>query len=147
MNNIDLTKISDELFHLLMQLNSKVFNHDKMVKCSPLPPSHVKVIFYLFNNGSSSISDIASMLAISKPNMTPIVDKLIKEDLVYRKEDPNDRRKIRIDLTEKAHNLALEHKKRLKESLLSKISTLSEEDLFKMSDLVSQLTNIIVKLD
>ncbi|WP_373599470.1 MarR family winged helix-turn-helix transcriptional regulator [Paraclostridium bifermentans] len=147
MNNIDLTKVSDELFHLLMQLNSKVFNHDKMVKCSPLPPSHVKVIFYLFNNGSSSISDIASMLAISKPNMTPIIDKLIKEDLVYRKEDPNDRRKIRIDLTEKAHNLALEHKKRLKESLLSKISTLSEEDLFKMSDLVSQLTNIIVKLD
>lgn len=147
MNNIDLTKVSDELFHLLMQLNSKVFNHDKMVKCSPLPPSHVKVIFYLFNNGSSSISDIASMLAISKPNMTPIIDKLIKEDLVYRKEDPNDRRKIRIDLTEKAHNLALEHKNRLKESLLSKISTLSEEDLFKMSDLVSQLTNIIIKLD
>lgn len=147
MNNIDLTKVSDELFHLLMQLNSKVFNHDKMVKCSPLPPSHVKVIFYLFNNGSSAISDIASMLAISKPNMTPIIDKLIKEDLVYRKEDPNDRRKIRIDLTEKAHNLALEHKKRLKESLLSKISTLSEEDLFKMSDLVSQLTNIIIKLD
>lgn len=147
MNNIDLTKISDELFHLLMQLNSKVFNQDKMVKCSPLPPSHVKVIFYLFNNGSSSISDIASMLAISKPNMTPIIDKLIKEDLVYRKEDPNDRRKIRIDLTEKAHNMALEHKQRLKESLLSKISTLSEEDLFKMSDLVSQLTNIIIKLD
>lgn len=147
MNNIDLTKVSDELFHLLMQLNSKVFNHDKMVKCSPLPPSHVKVIFYLFNNGSSAISDIASMLAISKPNMTPIIDKLIKEDLVYRKEDPSDRRKIRIDLTEKAHNLALEHKKRLKESLLSKISTLSEEDLFKMSDLVSQLTNIIIKLD
>lgn len=147
MNNTDLTKISDDLFNLLMQLNSKVFNQDKMVKCSPMPPSHIKIIFYLFNNGSSSISDIASRLSISKPNMTPIIDKLIREDLVYRKEDPNDRRIVRIALTQKAHDVAIEHKRRLKELLLSKLITLSNEDLIVMSDSVSNLANIIVKLD
>ena len=106
MNNIDLTKISDDLFSLIIQLNSKLFSSSKMVKCSPLPPSHVKVIFHLMNNGSSSISDIASSLCISKPNMTPIIDKLIKEDLVCRQEDCNDRRIIRIQLTQKAYEIA-----------------------------------------
>ncbi|RDC48246.1 MarR family transcriptional regulator [Acinetobacter sp. RIT592] len=118
-----------------------------MVKCSPLPPSHVKVIFYLLNNGSSSISDIASNLEISKPNMTPIIDKLLRDDLVQRTEDPNDRRIVRIALTQKALDISAEHKRRLKESLFTKLSTLSNDDLIQMQDLVSQLTNIIVKLD
>ena len=113
MDKKDLTKTSDALFSLLIQLNNKVFNQDKMVKCSPLPPSHVKVIFYLLNNGSSSISDIASNLEISKPNMTPIIDKLLKDDLVQRTEDPNDRRIVRIALTQKALDISAEHKRRL----------------------------------
>lgn len=147
MNTKDLTKTSDALFSLLIQLNNKVFNQDKMVKCSPLPPSHVKVIFYLLNKGSSSISDIASKLGISKPNMTPIIDKLLRDNLVYRTEDPNDRRIVRIALTQKALDISAEHERRLKESLFSKLSTLSNDDLVKMKDLVSELTNIIVKLD
>ncbi|MGL5749628.1 MAG: MarR family winged helix-turn-helix transcriptional regulator [Paraclostridium sp.] len=146
MNNIDLTKLSDDLIYLLMQLNSKTFSSDKIIKCAPLPPSHVKVIFYLINNGSSSISDIASSLGISKPNMTPIIDKLIKEDLVCRQEDPHDRRIVRIELTKKAHDMGESHKQRLREILFDKISSLPDEDLNKMSNLVIDLTDIILKL-
>ena len=146
MNNIDLTKISDDLFSLIIQLNSKLFSSSKMVKCSPLPPSHVKVIFHLMNNGSSSISDIASSLCISKPNMTPIIDKLIKEDLVCRQEDFNDRRIIRIQLTQKAYEIANAHEKNLKNILLDKISSLDSEDLSNMGDLIVNLNSIINKL-
>lgn len=146
MNNIDLTKISDNLFSLIIQLNSKLFSSSKMVKCSPLPPSHVKVIFHLMNNGSSSISDIASSLCISKPNMTPIIDKLIKEDLVCRQEDCNDRRIIRIQLTQKAYEIAHAHEKSLKNILLDKISNLDSEDLSNMGDLIVNLNSIINKL-
>ena len=146
MSNVILTEVSDDLLNLLLKLNDKVFERDKMVKCSPLPPSHVKVLFYLLNKGSSSISDIASNLGISKPNMTPIIDKLLKENLVYRKEDPNDRRIVRIDLTQKAHDMAIEHKKRIKKSLLSKLMVLSDDDLLIMKDSISNLKNIIVKL-
>ena len=146
MNNIDLTKISDDLFSLIIQLNSKLFSSSKMVKCSPLPPSHVKVIFHLMNNGSSSISDIASSLCISKPNMTPIIDKLIKEDLVCRQEDCNDRRIIRIQLTQKAYEIAHAHEKSFKNILLDKISNLDSEDLYNMGDLIVNINSIINKL-
>ena len=69
MNNIDLTKISDNLFSLIIQLNSKLFSSTKMVKCSPLPPSHVKVIFHLMNKGASSISDILIQIEPSTPTL------------------------------------------------------------------------------
>lgn len=147
MNNIELTKVSENLFSLIMQLNNKLFNSDKITKCSPLPPSHVKVIFYLMHNGSSSISDIASNLEISKPNMTPIIDKLIKEDLVCRKEDLQDRRIIRIELTKKAHEMVEYHQNKLKGILLDKISNLCDDDLSKMGDLIINLTSIIEKLN
>lgn len=147
MNNIELTKVSENLFSLIMQLNNKLFNSDKITKCSPLPPSHVKVIFYLMHNGSSSISDIASNLEISKPNMTPIIDKLIKEDLVCRKEDLQDRRIIRIELTKKAHEMVEYHQNKLKGILLDKISNLCDDDLSKMGDLIIKLTSIIEKLN
>ncbi len=146
MNNIDLTKLSSDLFSLIMQLNSKVFSSDEMIKCAPLPPSHVKVIFYLINNGSSSISDIAHNLGISKPNMTPLIDKLIKEGLVCRQEDPNDRRIVRIELTKKAYDMGESHKQRLREALLDKISYLPAADLDKMGQLIIGLTDIIVKI-
>lgn len=143
MEKKNLNKASDALFNLLLQLNNKVFNQDKLVKCAPLPPSHVKVIFYLLNNGSSSITDIALNLGISKPNMTPIIDKLLKDDLVFREEDPKDRRIMRIDLTKKAIDISNEHTKILKDLLLSKLSTLTDENLCKMEDLVSQLIDIL----
>lgn len=146
MDNIDLAKLSDDLFSLIMQLNSKIFSSDEMIKCSPLPPSHVKVIFYLINKGSSSISDIAHNLSISKPNMTPIIDKLIKEGLVRRQEDPLDRRIVRIELTKKAYDMGESHRQRLKSILLDKISFLSDDDLSKMGDSIINLTSIIIKL-
>ena len=98
------------------------------------------------NNGSSSISDIASSLCISKPNMTPIIDKLIKEDLVCRQEDCNDRRIIRIQLTQKLYEIANAHEKNLKNILLDKISNLDSEDLSNMGDLIVNLNSIINKL-
>lgn len=147
MDKKNLTKTSDALFDLLIQINNKVFNQDRLVKCAPLPPSHIKVIFYLLNNGSSSISDIAFNLGISKPNMTPIIDKLLKDDLIFRMENPKDRRVILIALTQKAFDIADKHRKILKELLLSKLSTLSTEDLDQMYSSVSQLIDILLKLN
>ncbi|ATD55541.1 MarR family winged helix-turn-helix transcriptional regulator [Clostridium chauvoei] len=147
MDTIDLTKISDSLFKMLFQLNKKVFNQDEIIKRIPMPPSHVKVIFHLIHTGPSSVSQIAQNLCISKPNMTPIIDKLISEDLVTRYEDPKDRRIIRIELTKKATILFEEHKQRIKDMLLKKISNLCEEDLLILESSINNLTNIVSKLD
>ena len=147
MDTVDLTKISDALFKMLFQLNKKVFNQDEIIKGFPMPPSHVKVIFHLAHTGPSSVSQIAKTLYISKPNMTPIIDKLISEDFVTRYEDPNDRRIIRVELTKKANDLFKAQKQKIKDMLQEKVSTLPEEDLIILESSVQNLTKIISKLD
>ncbi|KMT22266.1 MarR family winged helix-turn-helix transcriptional regulator [Clostridium cylindrosporum] len=146
MDGIDLNKISDELFDLIIQFHKKTFHQEDIIKCSPIPPSHFKVIFFLAHHGSSSVSRIGQNLNISKPNMTPIIDSLVQNDYVRRFEDPKDRRKIRIELTNKAYELLHEKKKRMTSKLCDQISALSDEDIRILDESIKNLSNIIPKL-
>jgi DNA-binding MarR family transcriptional regulator len=146
MNNDSMKDISDNLFSLLVQINNKLFNPNEMVKGLCIPPSHMKAIFYLSRKESTSVSDVARCLDISKPNMTPIIDKLISEGFAYRYTDPNDRRKINIKLTEKAHDFLKEREQKIKENLLNKISYLNDDDLIKLDSLLKDMYEIIIKL-
>ena len=146
MNNNELHDISDNLLNLLFQIHNRLFNPSEMVKGVSIPPSHVKVIFYLSQKKSMSVSDVAKCLDISKPNMTPIIDKLISNGLVNRYTDPDDRRKINIELTEKAHNLLKNKKREIKDNLFNKISTLNDEDLYKLDASIREMYDILIKL-
>jgi DNA-binding MarR family transcriptional regulator len=111
-----------------------------------MPQSHIKVILYLKHRGTSSISETAKHLTISKPNMTPIIDKLISEGMVNRYNDPDDRRIIRIELTGKAHEFLKEQEQIIKSILAKKITALDSDDLKSLSKHVTGVTDIILKL-
>lgn len=146
MSNNALPTISDDLFRLVIRLNSKIFKSQELFKSFPLPPSHVKVIFFLMHHGSAPISNIAEHLSISKPNMTPIIDKLIQEDLVMRCEDPNDRRVILIEKTEKAAKLFENHKQLIKQILAEKLEVLSEEEIAKLHEAILVMMPLLEKI-
>lgn len=146
MNTVELNRLSEDLYNLFLHLHKKIMNPNEMIKNLSIPPSHVKVIFYLRHNGTSSISEIAKNLTISRPNMTPIIDKLIAEDMVKRCDDPNDRRIIKIELTDNAHEFIKEQKEKIKNDLEKKISSLNSEDLEALSEHVIGITDIILKI-
>lgn len=146
MESIDLNRVSKKLFKLITGFQKKAFNQDELIKCFPLPPSNVKVMFYLIHNGSDTVSNIGKTLNISKPNMTPIIDKLFNDGFVRRFEDPKDRRKIRIEITEKGHNFLHEKRKQLLNNFSDKISVLPSEDIIKLEESLNTLNSIISKL-
>ncbi|MCR1934155.1 MarR family winged helix-turn-helix transcriptional regulator [Clostridium tepidum] len=146
MQNIELNEISQDLYDLLLNLHKKLLNPDELKRNFPLPPSHGKVIIYLKHNGNSSISKIAKDLLISKPNMTPIIDKLISENMVIRYTDPKDRRIIRVELTEKGTAFIKDQENLIKSSLTEKISNLPIDDLKYLSDHIVHLNDIILKI-
>ena len=55
-----------------------------------------------------SIGKVAQGLLSSNGNITKLVERMITEDLLSRRKDPNDRRIIEIGLTEKGANLLSE---------------------------------------
>lgn len=146
MDNIDLNKVSSNLLYLSFSLNRIIFNNSELTKGLTIPPSHVRVLFCLEKNGSMSISEIAKKLGIYKPNMTPILDKLIQEGFIIRTEDPKDRRILRIERTKKADNFLEEQKKKLEEIFSNKICDLSEDDLITLINSSTDLNNVLAKL-
>ena len=105
MTTLYLNEISDNLYLLLLSLNRHIFNPTVLTKKFNVPHSHIKVLFYLIHHGPISISKMAKELCISKPNMTPVIDKLVEEGLVTRDYDPTDRRVILIKHTKSACNI------------------------------------------
>ncbi|WP_294186266.1 MarR family transcriptional regulator [uncultured Clostridium sp.] len=147
MNNNAINNLPENLIDLLVLIHNKLLNPDEMVKGSIIPPSHMKVIFYLSKKKTMSVSNVAKCLDISKPNMTPIIDKLINEGFVHRYTDPNDRRRINIELTEKAYSFINDKKLEMKSNLMQKISILDDNDLIKLSSIINDMTEIILKLE
>lgn len=147
MNNNAINDLPENLIDLLVLIHNKLLNPNEMVKGSIIPPSHMKVIFYLSKKKTMSVSNVAKCLDISKPNMTPIIDKLINEGFVHRYTDPNDRRKINIELTEKAYSFINDKKLEMKSNLIQKISILDDNDLIKLRSIINDMTEIILKLE
>lgn len=83
------------------------------------------VLFYLLEEDGSQVKEIASAVQLDSPSITGLIDRLIKEGLVIRKEDPNDRRSMNVFLTSKgrevaaaASQIAIDFNNHLKQSLL-----------------------------
>lgn len=146
MSTVELNNLSGDLYNLMLILRKKMFNWDEMMKTFTVPPSNVKVIFYLKRNGDSSISEIAKNLLISKSNMTPIIDNLISEGMVNRYDDPNDRRILRIKLTDKAHKVLKSQEEQIKNTIAKKISVLDSEDLECLKHHVAGIKDILGKI-
>ena len=121
-------------------------SQDKCCSDFSIPPSHIRVIFYLVHYNSSPISQIADSLGISKPNMTPIIDNLISHGLVNRYNDHNDRRILRIELTKKSFDLLGAFRVAFCNLFKEKISTLSDDDIITLDNSMTNLITIFKKL-
>ena len=61
----------------------------------------MRAIFMLSNSAIMPTSEIGRRLGISKPNVTPLLDKLVEKGYVDRVPDARDRRIVNIVVTEK----------------------------------------------
>ena len=88
----------------------------------------------------------AKDLSISKPNMTPIIDKLVNEGYVERYCDDNDRRVILIKHTKSACNLFKSLEEQVKINIYNKIKNLNEDELNKLSESIDNILKLIPKI-
>lgn len=95
----------------------------------------VQALFFIHEHESRSMSDIANHFHIELPSATSLVDKLIKNELVSRNDDPNDRRLVRIILNQKGRTLlhqAMQERRKKMEKILSYLSEKEKQELFSI---------------
>lgn len=90
------------------------------------------------------LSEIGEKMLVTRANMTGLIDRMEKESLVEKKINPNDRRSIIANLTEKGRSLFEEIKESNIEFSRQMTSVLNIEEKKNLNALLENLQNDIV---
>lgn len=87
--------------------------------------AQMKSMFFITNEGTTNFRKLAAALKVTPSNVTGIIDRLVEQELVSRTENPEDRRMLMLQLTEKGETL---------------IANLRERRVSQMSSILQQMT-------
>jgi DNA-binding MarR family transcriptional regulator len=89
-----------------------------------VPLAQLKSLFLIHIRGSINVRHLADDLGVTPGNVTSIVDRLVGQGLVKRREIPEDRRMVLLELTDKGretitdiHETGIGHMKRILERM------------------------------
>ncbi len=103
----------------------------------------LQVMMVLWRKNQVNQQEVANTVQKSKASLTPLIDKLVKINLVTRSEDPNDRRNKIISLT----NRGKEYKKKFS-PMISEIYSLIQGNVSdkKLKEVSGVLLTLSVKI-
>lgn len=96
-----LVELHIEIEYLKRKMESNMIGHCVEKDDICLNKTANKAIHFMKREGEVMPSNLAKYLEIKKSSATSLIDSLEAEGLVYRKDDPSDRRKTLLGLTEK----------------------------------------------
>lgn len=100
------------------------------------------VMIVLWQNGSSTVGEISQRLGLGQNAITPLLDRLETAGLLARNRSTDDRRVVRIDLTEAG--MRLEAETSLAQQTVECQTMLDEDEL---SDLRDQLFALVRRME
>jgi len=92
---------------------------------------------------NGTVSDLANFLKLSKSSTTQLVERLVKVESVERINDTEDRRIIRLNITENGQNEYIALKKKLMDKMQKIFSKIPTKDI---RELIRIHTNLIETL-
>jgi DNA-binding MarR family transcriptional regulator len=84
------------------------------------------------------VSELSSLLNVASPTVTQQINSLESRGFVGRKMDSEDRRAVRITLTEKGESALVEHSKAFLARISGLVEYLGEEESDKLADLLGK---------
>jgi DNA-binding MarR family transcriptional regulator len=102
-DNVCYAEFSTVMTRLVRKLN--LLNRDQKV-CYGLTLPQCGAIETLHREGMLPMNDLSRQMGVTISTMTRIVDILVRDNIVTRRENTQDRRKVCIDLTETGQTLA-----------------------------------------
>jgi len=127
--------------------------HKNLIKsqeqCSLITPFNPKfrILGMLMFYGTMPMSTISKKLCVTKPSITAIINKLVEEKMVDRLYEKEDRRIIKISLTEKGKHYLLKSRDETKETIKKNLSTLSVSDFNKLFKASEDMIQILSKIN
>jgi DNA-binding MarR family transcriptional regulator len=105
----------------------------------------IMILHFLEVEEVAKMKDLAGFMGVTMPAMTGIIERLVKSGLCARIYDPQDRRIIKIKLTDKGDNLVKninESKRQMIGKIFGKISGSDRQDYLRI---LLQIKEILLK--
>lgn len=118
-----------ELMEGLHALRSRaVFGPPPGVRTPHITPSQWRVLMLVMRGDEYTVKDIAKALSISSSAATQLVDGLVVNGYVIKKEDANDRRKVSLTLSKTIKDHVGKMKKRAMGCFLKTFEVLNDKE-------------------
>ena len=141
-----LEDIADDLMDSFLVFSRRISRDGAHPGAKKFDPSRA-VLRVVLQHGPMRMSDISRHMGISKPYMTVLVNKLIREGLVERVSNPEDRRVVNVRITEAGREGIREFTKRVRETVIRNLASLDTEDISLLHESTKEIRSIISKLD
>ncbi len=141
-----IDNVAQNMFHALPLLRKRLLHMDVVQTEHGIPLSHVQVLTMLNDGGSLSVSDISHRLGIAKPNITPLVDRLLDLGLVQRQRDNSDRRVVNVVITNAGTEKLAAIRGTIAEQVQQQADHLSASDFKELAQALESLTRILSAL-
>jgi DNA-binding MarR family transcriptional regulator len=115
-----------------------------------LSMAQVKVLFVLQHSqesGEPTVGTVAQRLQIGLPAASHLIDKLVQAEMVSRSEDPADRRRTLVHLTESGRQLAARLRAGTRDRFQNWIAAIDDEDLVALSRGLSALVDAARRIE
>jgi MarR family transcriptional regulator for hemolysin len=103
-----------------------------------------RTLAFIQRNPDSSLSNLAEHLGLTLPSASKLVDGLVKQKLVIRRESKTDRRQLTLELTQNGLSIVNSARVGAQANLAKKLSGLSDADLKTVSQAMQLLRPIFV---
>jgi DNA-binding MarR family transcriptional regulator len=125
--------LNDHLSHLLAQANRHL---SRQLTAEGVSLDQWRLMKALSEAGGMTMGKLAEELALNHPTLTKLVDRMVQDALVYRVPDPNDRRKVRMFLSDKGSALLASQNKRVQDHETKVEDNYGNEDAQRLKDML-----------
>lgn len=139
-------RISRNLFCVTPLLRKRLLHMNVIQNECGIPLSHVQVLSMLDECGSMSVSEISQRLGIAKPNITPLVDRLLENHYVDRIRDAQDRRVVNIVILDAGREKLHSIHETVSEQVCEWGQQLSASDFHKLAQSLDTLKRVLSQL-
>ncbi|MBC8205246.1 MarR family transcriptional regulator [bacterium] len=144
MNNTEerAARLTEYFFTLFRSFQSKECG---ISECPEVEISiqEMKVLAFLGQSGPCIMRETADALSIAVSTLTGIVDKLVQKGLVNRDRSDDDRRIVKVELSEKGREIEQWHFKQRAKMSLRMLQALNDEDQETLLELISKIVNTL----
>jgi DNA-binding MarR family transcriptional regulator len=99
----------------------------------------LKTLFFISNQRGTNPGKLAGALGVTPSNVTGIVDRLVEQGLISRRENPEDRRTLVLRVTEKGEAILSDLRERRTSSMREILAHLNVEELSYLANGLSAL--------